>query len=89
MKVGRRLAIKILNVSKFVLGLAGNDAWAGQVTEPLDKSVLANLADVVQVAQLHVDEASWLEPAVPLWLWALVSTSTGALPHRPTYPEDA
>ncbi|MEZ5282076.1 MAG: valine--tRNA ligase [Acidimicrobiales bacterium] len=50
MKVGRRLAIKILNVSKFVLGLAGDDAWAGQVTEPLDKSVLANLADVVQVA---------------------------------------
>ena len=50
MKVGRRLAIKILNVSKFVLGLAGDDAWAGQVTESLDKSVLANLADVVQVA---------------------------------------
>ncbi|MCP3938164.1 MAG: valine--tRNA ligase [Actinomycetia bacterium] len=50
MKVGRRLAIKILNVSKFVLGLAGDDAWLGEVTESLDKSVLAALADVVEVA---------------------------------------
>jgi len=49
MKVGRRLAIKLLNVSKFVLGLAGDDAFAGEVTEPLDKAVLASLAEVVDV----------------------------------------
>ncbi len=49
MKVGRRLAIKLLNVSKFVLGLAGDDPWAGNVTEPLDRAVLASLADVVEV----------------------------------------
>ena len=49
MKVGRRLAIKLLNVSKFVLGLAGDDPWSGEVTEPIDKAVLATLADVVDV----------------------------------------
>lgn len=50
MKVGRRLAIKLLNVSKFVLGLAGDDPWSGEVTEPIDKAVLASLAEVVDVS---------------------------------------
>ncbi|MDG2261653.1 MAG: valine--tRNA ligase [Actinomycetota bacterium] len=49
MKVGRRLAIKILNVSKFVLGLAGDEAWNGEVTEAIDRAMLAQLADVVAV----------------------------------------
>ncbi|WP_188187194.1 valine--tRNA ligase [Nonomuraea sp. SYSU D8015] len=47
LKIGRRLAIKILNASKFVLGLAESD---GDVTEPLDLSMLAALADVVREA---------------------------------------
>ncbi len=46
-KVGRRLAIKILNASKFVLGFPAVD---GEVTEPLDTSMLAALADVVEEA---------------------------------------
>ncbi|MFI6786950.1 valine--tRNA ligase [Nonomuraea sp. NPDC050383] len=46
-KVGRRLAIKILNASKFVLGFPEADA---EVTEPLDLSMLAGLADVVDEA---------------------------------------
>ncbi|WP_407669949.1 valine--tRNA ligase [Nonomuraea solani] len=45
LKIGRRLAIKILNASKFVLGLAESD---GAVTEPLDRSMLAALADTVR-----------------------------------------
>ncbi|QFY14752.1 valine--tRNA ligase [Nonomuraea phyllanthi] len=47
LKIGRRLAIKILNASKFVLGLAGDD---GEITEPLDLSMLAALSDVVREA---------------------------------------
>ncbi|WP_424530477.1 valine--tRNA ligase [Sphaerisporangium viridialbum] len=46
-KVGRRLAIKILNASKFVLGLG---EAAGEVTEALDRSMLARLAGVVEEA---------------------------------------
>jgi valyl-tRNA synthetase len=46
MKVGRRLAIKILNASKFALSLPG-EGEAGDVTEALDRSMLAALADVV------------------------------------------
>ena len=45
MKIGRRLAIKILNASKFILGFEG--AKDAPVTEPIDQSMLANLASVV------------------------------------------
>ncbi|MFI6595220.1 valine--tRNA ligase [Nonomuraea sp. NPDC050536] len=46
-KVGRRLAIKILNASKFVLSF---DEISGDVVEPLDLSMLAGLSEVVREA---------------------------------------
>ena len=47
-KVGRRLAIKILNASKFALSFGDVQGdLAAQVTDPLDLSVLAALRDVV------------------------------------------
>lgn len=49
MKVGRRLAIKVLNAAKFALSFevpAGFD----KVTEPIDQSMLLSLADVVDEA---------------------------------------
>jgi valyl-tRNA synthetase len=45
MKVGRRLATKVLNASKFVLGFP--EAAEGEVTEAVDLSMLAQLAEVV------------------------------------------
>ncbi|MFI9554376.1 valine--tRNA ligase [Nonomuraea endophytica] len=47
LKVGRRLAIKILNASKFVLGFGD---VGGEVTEALDLSMLAALDDAVAEA---------------------------------------
>ncbi|HLM29196.1 MAG TPA: valine--tRNA ligase [Acidimicrobiales bacterium] len=48
MKIGRRLAIKLLNASKFALGL--ESTTAGEVTEPLDTAMLASLANLVEEA---------------------------------------
>jgi valyl-tRNA synthetase len=47
MRVGRRLAIKILNASRFVLIQSGS---AGPVTEPLDRSMLMHLRGLVSTA---------------------------------------
>ena len=49
MKIGRRLCIKLLNVSKFVLSrLEGSMAYSlGDVTEPLDQDLLALLGALI------------------------------------------
>ncbi|MCX9189960.1 valine--tRNA ligase [Carbonactinospora thermoautotrophica] len=49
MKIGRRLAIKILNASKFALSFGLPPAEAG-LTEPVDRALLADLAQVVEDA---------------------------------------
>ena len=57
MKVGRRLAIKLLNASRFALGFGVDDGTAaapgttpGVVTSPLDLAMLRELADLVDEA---------------------------------------
>src|ERR687897_2871308 len=47
MKVGRRLAIKLLNASKFVLG---HPEPAGAVSHPLDRGLLTSLRELIEDA---------------------------------------
>jgi valyl-tRNA synthetase len=61
MKIGRRLAFKVLNASKFALGLEVDRSGADRVdltaiTHPLDRSLIARLADVVESATTAFDD---------------------------------
>ena len=60
MKIGRRLAIKILNASKFVLNLGATEANiitddASVISNGLDRSLLARLASVIDDAKRAFD----------------------------------
>ncbi|RRD46895.1 valine--tRNA ligase [Tessaracoccus sp. OH4464_COT-324] len=55
MKVGRRLAMKVLNASKFALGRASGEFTLSQVTDPLDLAMLASLKQVVTAATAAFD----------------------------------
>ncbi|MCL2735851.1 MAG: valine--tRNA ligase [Propionibacteriaceae bacterium] len=64
MKVGRRLATKILNASKLVLNLPGNDpsSWSvDAVTDPVDLSMLETLHSVVALATQALDEFEYTD----------------------------
>jgi valyl-tRNA synthetase len=59
MKIGRRLAIKLLNASRFALGFFADDDVPSldpaHVTEPLDRAMLAALAEVAERAGAALD----------------------------------
>ncbi len=69
MKVGRRLAIKLLNASKFALGRAEP---RGAVTAPIDRGMLTSLARLVEDSTAQLDTynyATVLERA-ERWFWS-------------------
>jgi valyl-tRNA synthetase len=53
MKIGRRLAIKLLNASKFALT---GGAVTGEVTHPVDRGMLTDLTALVQEASTALDD---------------------------------
>ena len=69
MRVGRRLAIKLLNASKFALG---KSEPRGRITHPLDRGMLTSLARLVTDATTQLDDynyAAVLERA-ERWFWS-------------------
>jgi valyl-tRNA synthetase len=71
MKIGRKLALKVLNASKFVLGFPEPPAGASP-TEPLDVAMLARLRRVVAEATSAFDEFDYaraLERAEGFFWW--------------------
>jgi valyl-tRNA synthetase len=70
MKVGRRLAVKLLNASKFAL--ADLPAPAAALTHPLDRALVARLADVVKDATSSFEDYDYaraLERAESFFWW--------------------
>jgi valyl-tRNA synthetase len=73
MKIGRRLAIKILNASRFALGFTDADVDRTVIINPLDRSMLGALAKVITEATTafeSYDYARALEVAErSFWTW--------------------
>jgi valyl-tRNA synthetase len=59
MRVGRRLATKLLNASRFVLGVAGEPV--GEPSAPLDLAMLAELDAVAAEATASLEAAEWTQ----------------------------
>ena len=59
MRVGRRLAIKLLNSARFILGLPADGPDGGGPAAPLDLAVLAGLDGATADATVALEAADW------------------------------
>ena len=81
MKIGRRLAIKVLNASKFAYSFDGE---SGTVTDPLDIDMLHRLSDVMNVATQaynDFDHAKALE-VTESFFWTFCDDYLELVKHR-------
>jgi len=89
MKVGRKLAVKILNASRFALGFgagSGEELTVDEVaiTHPLDRAMLAGLAELVDEATRALqgfDYARALE-RTEAWFWAFTDNHVELVKSR-------
>jgi len=63
MKIGRKLAMKVLNVSKFVLAGEVRD---GEVSEALDRGMLQNLAALVEEATADLEQYEYTKALIKI-----------------------
>ena len=76
MKIGRRLAIKVMNASRFVLGFGADSGTplavdSEAITEPLDRAMLLGLADLVDEATRAFDGFDYARALerTEAWFW--------------------
>ncbi len=71
-KIGRRLATKILNASRFVLNL-GDDIARDEITEPVDRSLIAGLMTLVDDCTAALDAFDYTRALdrteTSFWTW--------------------
>jgi valyl-tRNA synthetase len=89
MRVGRRLAIKLLNSGRFILNLPEDDPAAGGPAEALDRAMLAALDQVVADATATLEGADWTAAleGVERFFWAFCDDYLELVKDRAYRPE--